>query len=177
MKKILVSGSSVAAGTGFSKEIIDPDTWPNQLKKKLDCNLDNVSVGGCDVSQSLFHAVSAMNKTYYDLVLIEIPPLNRLPITPNIKGILEIGGKLNYSDLTAWHQWFDKSLHISKRDIDTTLKVIFWLNTDWMHWKKLLGVITTVQLLNEKKLVIRFVNNGIDCRRLIHNHFYFLLLL
>jgi len=161
MKKILVSGSSVSAGVGFPLGINDPGTWPNQLKTKLNCQLDNTSAPGCDISTVFLNATKLMHENHYDIILLEIPPLNRLLVTPNINGWIDINGKYKYDDLPAWHEWFENHLHVSKKDLNFVFKILSVLNTDWLHWKKFIGVITATQLLNKQGLKIRIINNGL----------------
>ena len=36
------------------------------------------------------------------------------------------------------------------------------LNSNYEHWKRLVNVITTVQLLNKKQYNIRFINNSLS---------------
>ena len=160
MKKILVAGASIAAGTGFPLGIDDPGTWPNQLKKKLNCQLDNISIPGSDITGLLLNATQFMYKHEYDLILLEVPYINRLIISPNIHGAMDISGRHTFEDYSAWHDWF-KKLHITNKDINHFLKIITLLNSDYEHWKRLVGVITTVQILNSKGFKIRFVNNGV----------------
>lgn len=165
IKKILVAGSSIAAGSGFPQGINDPDTWPNQLKKKLCCELDNVSSTGYDCAGIFFLATKKLFIEHYDLILIEIPPLNRVIVRPNVHGSLDVSGRYRYDDIPAWHEWFEKHLLISKKDWNILNRVMVAINTDFEHWKKFIGVITTAQILIQNNYNIKFINNSVNWNR------------
>jgi hypothetical protein len=163
MKKILVSGSSVAAGTGFPLGVNDPGTWPNQLRTKLDCHLDNISIAGYDITGLFLNTTKFLyeNPIEYDLILLEAPPLNRVIVSPSIHGHIDVSGHHTFNDYKVWHTWFEKSLNITKKDVTYLLKIMLRLNSNYEHWNRLVNVITTVQLLNKKQYNIRFINNAL----------------
>lgn len=160
-KRILVAGSSIAAGMGFIQGINDPDTWPNQLQRKLGCDLDNVSSAGYDCTGIFFLASQKIFLSNYDLILIEIPPLNRVIARPNTHGFIEISGKNTYEELPNWHYWFQEVFAISKKDWNNFCRVMVSINTNFEHWKKLIGVIVTAQILIDKGYNIKFINNSL----------------
>jgi len=160
-KKILVSGSSIADGTGFVDGINDPDTWPNQLQRKLDCELDNVSIPGYDCTGIFFLLTKKLFVSNYDLILIEIPPINRIIARPSMQSFIEISGKNNYDKLPHWHYWFREVFAISKKDWNNFCRVMIAINTNFEHWKKLIGVIVTAQILIDKGYNIKFINNDL----------------
>lgn len=161
IKNILVAGSSIAAGAGFPQRINDPDTWPNQLKNKLNCKLDNVSCAGYDFPGIFFLATRKIMIEDYDAILIEVPPLNRLIVRPNIHSFLDVAGRHNFDDIPEWHEWFDNNLFITKKDWRVFQRVMVMLNTDLEHWKKLVGIIVTAQILIKNKYNIKFINNAL----------------
>ena len=167
MKKILVSGSSIANGNGFPLGINDPGTWPNQLRTKLDCHLDNISIAGYDIAGLFLNTTKFLyeNPIEYDLILLEAPPLNRVIVSPNIHGHINVSGHHTFNDYETWHTWFEEKLNITKKDVTYLLKIMLRLNSNYEHWKRLLNVIATVQLLNKKQYNIRFINNAICWNR------------
>lgn len=84
LKKILIVGCSMSAGTGFDLGLESPDIWPNLLCKRLapEAELTNLSSTGVNNHWIANEAASAIRRCQYDLVLVawtNIPKYN-IPI-------------------------------------------------------------------------------------------------
>jgi len=161
MEKILVCGSSIAAGGGMPMGINDPNTWPNLLSRKLNCQLDNVSSPGFDITEIFLNATKCMDCYHYDLVLLEVPTLSRLILSPNSKGFINLNFGYSYEDLTPWHKQFDL-LKLSKKEIEIGLKILLIMQSEYHRWKRLVGIISAVQVLNKSGHNVKFINNHLQ---------------
>jgi len=155
MYKILVSGASVAWGAGFENGKDDKNTWPNQLAKKLNSSVTNISQPGYDNVGIFFKAMRELLIDHFDLILIEIVPINRLILSASIHEVLEAGWQPSIRDAVSQYNFSDK-------DISTCHKILTLLNHNYEHWKRLLGVLATAQMLVSKGYNIRFVNNHLN---------------
>jgi hypothetical protein len=155
MYKILVSGASVAWGAGFEDGKDDKNTWPNQLARKLNSHITNISQPGYDNVGIFLKTMRELLLNKYDLILIEIVPINRLILSPNIHEVFEAGWLPSIKESLLQYNFSDK-------DINTFYKILTLVNHNFEHWRRFLGIIATAQMLVTKGYNIRFVNNHLD---------------
>ncbi len=151
--KILVSGCSFSVGYGFASSNEDPNIWPSLVGKSLDAEVTNVSIPGYDNPGIFLNAINTFSKNEYDLILIQITSLNRLIVSPNMHGIINLTTQV---DLDRWHGRIDKA------EYKTFCKNLVMLNRDFEHWKRLTNIIDTVQNLVDQGYNIKFVNGVLN---------------
>lgn len=153
MTKVLVSGCSISAGSGFPLEKSEPRLWCNQVAEKLNANLTNVSVPGYDNPGIFLNALERFTEENYDLILIQFSGFDRIVVSPNIHGRILISSIHHLSNIDRWKDWFDK------KDYQNFVKTFVLLNRGMEHWCRLINIILSLQNLRKKlNLNIRFIN-------------------
>lgn len=147
--KLLVVGDSISAGTGFELGKDDPSLWPNQVSRRLNADLTNLSVPGYDNTGIFLNTVSEITLNDYDLILVQFTALNRLIVSPNIHGYINISIQPNLPN----YRWL-----VNDEDYKHFLKTLTLLNNDFEHWNRLVKIIYTLQNLSKKGYNIKIVN-------------------
>lgn len=85
-KKLLISGASIAAGTGLDNERKDSKLWANQLAKEYGLSPTNIAQVGDDNKEIFFNTMLELSKNQYDYVIVQWVPIPNI----NIRYGLEI---------------------------------------------------------------------------------------
>lgn len=143
--KLLIGGCSLSSGWGFQKNNIHYN-WPNQIAKKLDADLVNVSVTGYDNQGIFLNFIEQIINNEFDLCLLQVTSLTRIVLSPNVHGHRLVNadnisnGFLNNTEYQDWYKKFAL------------------LNQGIEHWNRLVKIISIVQKLVKQGKKIKFVN-------------------
>lgn len=143
--RLLIAGCSFSSGWGFKDDNIHQH-WPNQLAKKLNADLVNVSATGYDNQGIFLNFIEQIFAHEFDLCLLQVTSLARVVISPNIHGPRLIGS-INISNgfLTdaEYQDWYKK---------------FALLNQGIEHWYRFIKMVSIVQELVKQGKNIKFVN-------------------
>jgi len=134
--RILISGCSFAAGYKFPEEKNNPNIWPNQLSKKLNLALDNLSKTGANNQAIFLNTVESITQKNYDVVIVAWTAIPRYNYHVGLE-LYETETMLNNIDIntvannTVSGQYLEKignSLRQIHNDHWDTLNVVRYIN-------------------------------------------------
>jgi hypothetical protein len=150
--KILVSGCSISSGYGFADTKDNPLIWPNQLAKHMSAEVTNISIPGYDNVGIVLGAIREFTTNPYDVILIQLTSLNRVVVSPNIHGAMNIASFNSPSE----------KFGINQKEYYHFFKTFVKLNHDYEHWKRLINCIIILQNLKRAGYNIHIINGIID---------------
>lgn len=79
-KSLLISGASIAAGSGLNSEQTDSRLWANQLAKEYNLTVTNIARIGDDNREIFLNTMLALSKQQYDYAIIQWVPIPNINI-------------------------------------------------------------------------------------------------
>lgn len=154
--KLLVCGCSLSSGWGYTSENISQH-WPNQIAKRLNADLVNVSATGYDNTGLFLNLIEQLTKKEFDLCLFQVTALNRMIFSPNCHGHV-LCKKKNFSNG-----------RLTDEQYTDFYKKFAILNQDIEHWTRLLKIISSIQNLVNQGKNIKFINGILDWDKELFN--------
>jgi hypothetical protein len=150
--EILVSGCSISAGFGFPCGKNEPKLWCNQVAAHYGANLTNVSIPGYDNTGIFLNALREFSKKKYDLILLQLTSFNRIVVSPNVNGRINVVNSSFIPD-EHWKDWIDST------DFKVFQRMLININGGLEHWDRLMNLlISTQNLSKELNLNVKFIN-------------------
>jgi|LakMenEpi03Aug12_release.lakeMendotaPanAssembly.Ray.scaffolds.fasta_scaffold194982_3 hypothetical protein len=143
--KLLISGCSFSSGWGFNVDNIHQH-WPNQIAKKLNADLVNVSAAGYDNQGIFLNFIRKIVELEFDLCLLQVTDLTRVVLSPNVHGYKLVNQTNISNDLLTDAEYWD------------WYKKFAILNQGMEHWERFINIVCTIQELVKQGKKIKFVN-------------------
>lgn len=149
--KVCFNGCSITEGKGYVEDQRKIFVYPWLVGQAVNCDLDNIAVGGSTNHQIFLRSADAIVSQKYQIVITQWSALNRLRLYPGPDTTFFVNDRV-HDEYTYRH------IHISKSQKKYLQEILLILNHDWQNIFDLIDYCRILEALCKEHTKLIFVN-------------------